>query len=34
VLRHRVSLSPSAEIEGLATDRILGEILEQVTAPR
>ena len=34
VLRHRVILSPSAEIEGLATDRVLGEILEQVTAPR
>jgi MoxR-like ATPase len=34
LLRHRVMLSPSAEIEGLAADRILGEILEQVTAPR
>ncbi len=34
VLRHRVTLSPSAEIEGLATDRILGEILDQTAAPR
>jgi MoxR-like ATPase len=34
VLRHRVTLSPSAEIEGLSTDRILGEIIDQVTAPR
>jgi MoxR-like ATPase len=34
VLRHRLTLSPSAEIEGLTTDRILGEILDQTTAPR
>jgi MoxR-like ATPase len=34
VLRHRVTLSPGAEIEGLATDRILGEILDQTAAPR
>ncbi len=34
VLRHRVTLSPSAEIEGLSTDRILAEILDQTTAPR
>ena len=34
VLRHRVMLSPSAEIEGLRSDRILGEILDQTTAPR
>ena len=34
VLRHRVTLSPSAEIEGLATDRILREILDQTAAPR
>jgi len=33
-LRHRVILSPSAEIEGLRPDRILGEILDQTTAPR
>ena len=34
VLRHRVTLSPGAEIEGLATDRILREILDQTAAPR
>jgi MoxR-like ATPase len=33
-LRHRVMLSPSAEIEGLSTDKILGEILDQTAAPR
>jgi MoxR-like ATPase len=34
VLRHRVSLAPGAEIEGIAVDRVLGEILEQTAAPR
>ncbi|HLJ22209.1 MAG TPA: MoxR family ATPase [Stellaceae bacterium] len=34
VLRHRVILSPGAEIEGLTTDRMLREILDQVPAPR
>ena len=34
VLRHRLTMSPSAEIEGLTTDRILGEILDQTPAPR
>jgi len=34
VLRHRVILSPSAEIEGVTTDRVLGEILDQTPAPR
>jgi MoxR-like ATPase len=34
VLRHRLTLSPSAEIEGLTSDRILREILDQVAAPR
>jgi MoxR-like ATPase len=34
VLRHRVTMSPSAEIEGLTTDRILREILDQTPAPR
>jgi len=33
-LRHRVMLSPSAEIEGLSTDRVLREILDQTAAPR
>ena len=34
VLRHRVTLSPGAEIEGVSADRILGEILDQTPAPR
>jgi MoxR-like ATPase len=34
VLRHRLTLSPSAEIEGLTTDRILREVLDQIPAPR
>jgi MoxR-like ATPase len=34
VLRHRVMMSPSAEIEGLTTDRILREVLDQTPAPR
>jgi MoxR-like ATPase len=34
LLRHRVTLSPGAEIEGLNTDRILREILDQTPAPR
>ena len=34
VLRHRLTLSPSAEIEGLNPDRILREVLDQTAAPR
>jgi len=34
VLRHRLTLSPSAEIEGLTPDRILREVLDQTPAPR
>jgi MoxR-like ATPase len=34
VLRHRITMSPSAEIEGLSTDRILREVLDQTPAPR
>jgi MoxR-like ATPase len=34
VLRHRLTLSPSAEIEGLTTDRVLREVLDQTPAPR
>ena len=34
VLRHRVILSPGAEIEGLGADKILSEILDQTAAPR
>jgi MoxR-like ATPase len=33
-LRHRVTLSPSAEIEGLSADKIIAEILDQTAAPR
>jgi len=34
VLRHRVTLSPGAEIEGLTTDKVVREILDQTAAPR
>ena len=34
VLRHRLVLSPGAEIEGLTPDRILGEIIDRTAAPR
>ena len=34
VLRHRVTLSPGAEIEGVGADRVLREILDQTAAPR
>ena len=34
VLRHRMVLSPGAEIEGLSTDRVLRQILDQTPAPR
>jgi MoxR-like ATPase len=34
VLRHRLTMSPSAEIEGLTSDRILREIIDQTAAPR
>ena len=34
VLRHRVILSPSAEIEGLSADRVVSEILDRTAAPR
>jgi len=33
-LCHRVQLSPGAEIEGLTSDRVIAQILEQVPAPR
>ena len=33
-LRHRVVLAPGAEIEGSDTDMVIGQILEQVAAPR
>jgi len=34
VMRHRVALSASAEIDGLDADRVLGRIIETVAAPR
>jgi MoxR-like ATPase len=34
VLRHRIQLSPDLEIEGATPDRVLGELLEGVEAPR
>ncbi len=34
ILRHRVMLSPSAEIEGLSTDGVIRQILDQTAAPR
>jgi len=33
-LRHRVVLSPTAELEGISTDDVLAEILEVVEVPR
>jgi MoxR-like ATPase len=34
VLRHRLVLAPGAEIEGLTPDQVIGQILDQVAAPR
>ena len=34
VMRHRLVLSPGAELEGRSTDEVLGRILDQVKAPR
>jgi MoxR-like ATPase len=34
LMRHRIVLSPSAEIEGLATDGVLSDILDQTAVPR
>ena len=33
-LRHRVVLSPSAELEGTTTDEVLGYLMEAVEVPR
>ena len=33
-LRHRVLLAPGAEIEGIQTDTVVKQVLEQVAAPR
>ena len=34
VMRHRLVLSPGAELEGRSPDEVLGRILDQVSAPR
>ena len=34
VLRHRISLSADLEIEGYRTDDVIGDLLEQIAAPR
>jgi MoxR-like ATPase len=34
LLRHRVVLSPSAEVDGLGADQVLDQVLAQVPAPR
>ena len=34
VLRHRLRLSPEMEIEGISADRLLRDMLDQVSAPR
>ena len=34
LLRHRVVLSPSAEIEGLTTDHVIRDVLDRTAAPR
>lgn len=34
LLRHRIVLAPNAEIEGLISDQVIGEILDQVAVPR
>jgi MoxR-like ATPase len=34
VLRHRIQLSPDAEIEGQTPESLLGSLLEKVEAPR
>ena len=33
-LRHRIVLAPGAEIEGLTTEQVIRQIVEQVPAPR
>jgi len=34
ILRHRLVLAANAEIDGLTSDKVLGEILDQTAAPR
>ena len=33
-LRHRVILTPEAEVEGFSTDQVLGDVLKSVDVPR
>jgi MoxR-like ATPase len=33
-LRHRLVLAPGAEIEGQTVEQVIGQIIEQVPAPR
>lgn len=34
LLRHRIVLAPNAEIDGLVSDTVVGELLDQVAVPR
>ena len=34
ILRHRIVMAANAEIDGLSSDKVLGEILDQTAAPR
>jgi MoxR-like ATPase len=34
LLRHRIVLAPNAEIDGLTSDTVLREVLDQTAAPR
>jgi MoxR-like ATPase len=34
LIRHRIVLAPNAEIDGITSDRVLSEILDQTAAPR
>jgi len=34
ILRHRILLSPAAEVDGIGTDAVLDQILTQIPAPR
>lgn len=34
LLRHRIVLAPNAEIDGLSSDMVVGELLDQVAVPR
>jgi MoxR-like ATPase len=34
LLRHRIVLAPNAEIDGLVSDTVVAELLDQVAVPR